>query len=303
MDGVFALFALAGTADPVDPIESVAATRPYLVRAAKFAVGFAIVYLLGRYALAAGVTSVTRRRNPNNPTIQEAVARYAHAAVLVVAAAVAVAAAGYSQLLTNSALVVAAGTLAVGVAGQEVLGAVISGMFLVGDPNFNVGDWIAWDDTEGVVESITLRVTRVRTPSNEVVTVPNTVLTANSVTRPYGQAEFRLTERLPIDYDDDVDAGMELLRETVSEHAAVLDDPSPKVYVEELGGDEVVLRTDFWIRNPNRRDVMSVHSGVSRALKERFESAGFTVSPPSHHDVQGAVAVGGDADGGPPGVE
>ncbi len=288
--------AVALAADPVDPVESVEATRPYLVRAAKFLVGFVIVYLLGRYALSKGVTRVIRRRNPNNPTVQEAVTRYVHVAVVTVAIGVAVAAAGYSQLLTNSALVVAAGTLAVGVAGQEVLGAVISGMFLVGDPNFNVGDWIAWDETEGVVESITLRVTRVRTPNNEVVTVPNTELTANPVTRPYGREEFRLTERLGLDYDDDVDAGIDLFRETVSDHAAVLDDPAPKVYVEELGGDEVVLRGDFWVRNPSRRNVMSVHSGVMRALKERFEAAGFEISPPSHHDVQGRVTVDGDAE-------
>ena len=289
--------AVALVTDPMDPVESVEATRPYLVRAAKFLVGFAVVYLLGRYALVTGVSRMVRRRNPNNPTMQEAVGRYTHAVVLVVAVAVAVASAGFSQVLTSSALVVAAGTLAIGVAGQEVLGAVVSGMFLVGDPNFNVGDWIAWDDTEGVVESITLRVTRVRTPNNEVVTVPNTALTANSVTRPYGRDTFRLTERIGLDYDDDVDAGLDLLRETVSDHAAVLDDPTPKAYVEELGGDEVVLRADFWIRNPNRRDVMSVHSGVTRALKERFEAAGFTVSPPAHHDVRGRVAVDGDAEG------
>ena len=283
--------ALIVAADPVDPIESVEATRPYLAQATKFLVGFAVVYVLGRYTVARGFSSVIRRRNPHNPTVQEAVARYAHVAVVGIALAVAVTTAGYGQFLTNSALVVAAGTLAVGVAGQEVLGAVISGMFLVGDPNFNVGDWIAWDDTEGVVESITLRVTRVRTPSNEVVTVPNTELTANSVTRPYARETFRLTELLGLDYDDDVDAGIELFRKTVSDHAAVLDDPAPKVYVEELAGDEVVLRADVWVHNPNRRDVRSVHSGLVRALKERFESAGFTISPPSHHDVQGRVAV------------
>ena len=304
MDALSALIAAAGTADPMDPIESVEATRPYLFRAAKFLVGFAVVYVLGRYALATGVSRVIRRRNPNNPTMQEAVTRYIHALVLVVALAIAVASAGFGQVLTNSALVVAAGTLAVGVAGQEVLGAVVSGLFLVGDPNFNVGDWIAWNETEGVVESITLRVTRVRTPSNEVVTVPNTELTANSVTRPYGRSQFRVTERVAIDYDDDVDAGTDLLRETVEDHAAVLDDPSPKVYVEELGGDEVVLRVDFWVHNPNRRDVLSVESGVTRAVKERFEAADFAISPPSHHDVRGEVAIDTDAAGaGPTGAE
>jgi small-conductance mechanosensitive channel len=46
-------------------------------------------------------------------------------------------------VLARSALIFAAATLAVGVAGQEVIGALIGGLFLVANPNFNVGDWIA----------------------------------------------------------------------------------------------------------------------------------------------------------------
>ncbi len=44
-----------------------------------------------------------------------------------------------------------------------VAGALISGLFLVADPDFNVGDWISWPGGEGVVEAVDFRVTRVRT--------------------------------------------------------------------------------------------------------------------------------------------
>ena len=264
---------------------------PYALRAAKFALGFLVVYALGYLVAVPAVVRVVRRRNRNNPTVREAIERYVTALVVVVALGVAVAAGGYGRLLTSSALVVAAGTLAIGVAGQAVLGAVISGLFLVGDPNFNVGDWIAWSDKEGVVESITLRVTRVRTSNNEVITVPNTELTTNAITRPFGREQFRVTERIGIEYDDDVDAAMDVLRRAVADHGAVLSDPPPRVYLEELGGDAVVLRTDFWIRNPTQRDLLSVRSGVARGVKERFDAAGFGINPPSHHDVRGRVAV------------
>jgi hypothetical protein len=81
-------------------------------------------------------------------------------------------------VLARSALIFAAATLAVGVAGQEVIGALIGGLFLVANPNFNVGDWIAWGDREGVVEAIGFRTTRVRTENNETLTIAAVVKTA-----------------------------------------------------------------------------------------------------------------------------
>jgi small-conductance mechanosensitive channel len=125
--------------------------------------------------------------------------------VLLVALFVGAGAAGFGQVLQNSALVIAAGTLAIGVAGQTVIGSLVSGLALVADPEFNVGNYIEWADREGEVRSITLRVTRVHTPDGELVTIPNTTLTSEAVARPYGRGRSRVVERIGIAYEDDVD--------------------------------------------------------------------------------------------------
>jgi small-conductance mechanosensitive channel len=88
------------------------------------------------------VARFVRQRNSNNPMIQEAVSRYVRVAVLVVAFFVAAGTAGYGRFIGDSALVIAAGTLAVGVAGRTVIGSVVSGLVLVVDPDFNVGSYI-----------------------------------------------------------------------------------------------------------------------------------------------------------------
>ena len=116
-----------------------------------------------------GDRQARRRSQQPDPELVEAVERYTHLAVVLLAIAAGLSAAGFGHLLTGSAIVVAAVALAVGVAGLPVIGNVVSGLFPVVDPDFNVGDWIVWEDGEGIVETIRLRVTHVRTPSPSVV--------------------------------------------------------------------------------------------------------------------------------------
>ncbi|WP_435359453.1 mechanosensitive ion channel family protein [Haloarchaeobius sp. DFWS5] len=258
----------------------------------RFALGFLAVYLVGKYLVLPSVVRIVRARNRNNPTVQEAVSRYVWVLVLSVAAATALAVAGYGAWLTNSAIVLAAVTLALGVAGQQVVGAVISGLFLVADPYFNVGDWISWNGREGVVESITLRTTRVRTLQNEVITVPNTELTANSVARPpYGRGRFRITEHVGISYDDDVDAALRLLREAASADPSVLRDPAPAAYVVAFGGDAVELMVQYWLPADTRRNLLSIRSNFARRLKREFERGEITLSPATKRELLGQVIV------------
>jgi small-conductance mechanosensitive channel len=287
------------TSAPAAPPEYVpdelAGVWPDLLQAGWFLAGFAVVVLVGWFLLEPAVSRVVEARNRNNPTIEEAVSRYVRLGVTLVALFVGVAAAGFGGVLSTSALVVAAGTLAVGVAGQTVVGSIVSGLVLVVDPEFNVGDYIRWSGGEGTVRSITLRVTRVHTPDGELVTVPNTVLTDEAFTRPYWRGRFRVVVRVGVDYEDDLEATLGHLREAAEGVEGILGAPSPNAYVEEFGGDAVVCRVHYWIEDPNRRDVFAVRSAYARAAKTRLEASGATISPPAKRELLGQVDVGDPA--------
>lgn len=267
---------------------------PPLVRAGWFLAGFLLVFLVGWYVLAPAVARVVRRRNRNNPTLQEAITRYVRAILLVVAVFVGAGTAGYGGFLSDSALVVAAATLAVGVAGQEVIGSIVSGLALVVDPEFNVGNYIEWDGGEGTVRSITLRVTRVTAPNGELVTVPNTVLTGGAITRPFGRGRYRVVETVGLAYEEDVEEAMDLLEDVARELDGVLAEPDPAVYVDELGEDAVVLDVHYWIEDPRRRDLFSIQSAYARAAKTRLEEAGVEISPASKRELEGRIEVDGE---------
>jgi small-conductance mechanosensitive channel len=237
-------------------------------------VAFVVVLVAGNLLVRPAIVRVIRRRNQRNPTLVEAVGRYTRLGVLLVAVVFGLAASGYGNFLSRSALVVAAATLALGVAGQAVIGNLVSGLFLVVDPDFNVGDWIEWEGNAGVVETIRFRVTRVRTGDFGVVTVPNTTLATSAVTRPYSRNRLRIAVGVRVPVDVDVDDAAAILREEATAMPEVRAVPRPAVTVGDVADGTVGLRVRFWLDGPTPRREDDVRSTYVRRLTSRLPDLG-----------------------------
>lgn len=249
------------------------------------------VYGLARLLVEPTVERVVRRSNPGDVTLQSAVVRHLRLAIVLAAVAGGAVAAGYGQVLTGSNLVIAAATLAIGVAGQEIIGSVISGLFLVANADFNTGDWIQWDDQEGEIVSIHFRTTRVRTPGNEIVTVPNTELTENTVVHRFGLDRIRLVEDVAVTYESDVTAAIDRLEATASTTEPVLETPAPRAYLLELEDDRVVVRLEFWVDDPAPQVVASARSALATAILREFANGEVELGPASEYELDGHVRV------------
>ena len=256
-----------------------------------FTVGFGLVYLVSHLVVIPVATRAVRARNRNNPTIETATKTYLRVAMIGFATLTGIIAAGYGRILSESAVVIAALTFALGIAGQQVFGSLVSGMFLVADPDFNVGDWIEWPGGSGTVEAVDFRVTRVRTPDHETISVPNTELTANAITRPYGRDRFRLTEQVDVAYDEDTERALLELRQIAATLDPVLEEPAPNTRVAELGENAIAIRAEFWTDDPGNKDVQTIRSDFRRLVKRRFDAAGITLAPPSAQLLSGSVSV------------
>jgi len=262
-----------------------------------FAVAAVATYAIGRLLVVPAVVRVVAARNRNNPTIETAAQTYLHAFVVLLALVAGIAGAGFGRLLTNLSIVAAALTLVVGASSQQVVGSLVSGLFLVADPDFNVGDWIAWPGGEGVVEAVDFRVTRVRTPNNETIAVPNTELTANALTRPYGRDQYRVTEAFDVAYGDDVELALRELVEVANGDDRILEDPDPTATLVSFGGSAVRVRAECWVADPMDVDLVTLKSDFRRRVKARFDEVGLTLGPPSGRELSGelSVDVAGDA--------
>ncbi|AKH97739.1 mechanosensitive ion channel family protein [Halanaeroarchaeum sulfurireducens] len=256
-----------------------------------FVAGFGIVYLVGQIVLIPFLTRVVRSRNRNNPTIETATETYLRVVLIGFATLTGIIAAGYGRILSESAVVIAAITFALGIAGQQVFGSLISGMFLVADPDFNVGDWIEWPGGNGTIEAVDFRVTRVRTPNNETVSIPNTELTNNSIKRPYGRSRYRITEQVYVAYDEDTERALMELQQIAINYEAILGDPAPTARIVELGENAITVQAEFWIEDPARSDIVTARSDFRRSVKRHFDEEDITLAPPSAQLLSGKIDV------------
>ena len=260
-----------------------------------------VLYVLGRATVVPFANRLLNRRGLDIHE-KKPLLRLAKVLVGFVALAIAFNVAGYGDFLTSLAAIAAAATLAIGFALQDSIANFVAGVFIYTDRPFRIGDWIEWDagTYAGVVEDITFRVTRVRTFDNELLTVPNSVLTGGVIKNPVAKDELRLQFNFGIGYDDDIEAATDIIIEEAEKHEGILEDPAPTVRMTEssesdrgaLADSYVGLTSRFWIANPNRADFLKVRGEYVANVKERFDAAGIDIPYPQA-DLSGRVGVEG----------
>ncbi|MBP2251139.1 small-conductance mechanosensitive channel [Halarchaeum solikamskense] len=255
-----------------------------LVQLGAFVAIALVVYAVGRLAVVPPLVRAVRARNDENRTLVDATELYARVAIAATALVLATAAAGFGRAFQGSALVVAAATLALGVAGQDVIGNLVSGVFLVADPDFSVGDYVQWGDQEGTVEKVDFRVTRVRTAAGETVTVPNSQLTTNALISPYAGATYRVSETFGVRHDADVETALRLPKEAAEADERIVADPEPTVQVDGFGANSLDVVARYWVGEPTETLIAEVRSAYVRRVADAFEAHDIAPNPASRTD-------------------
>ncbi len=145
--------------------ESVGIPAVYAIplgQAIRFLLGFIIVYAVGKVFVLPLIRAAFSRRNLDKYT-QRPLLLISRAVLLLVALSVAFGFGGFGNFFIALTGIAAAGAFALAFALQNVIANFVSGVFIYTDKPFRIGDWIEWEDNSGIVEDISLRVTRVRT--------------------------------------------------------------------------------------------------------------------------------------------
>jgi len=254
-----------------------------------FVVAFAAVVVIGRVVVLPLVDRLMDRRGLDRHA-KVPLKKLVTFVVYFAALGVAFAFGGLGNILTALATIGAAATLAIGFAMQDVIANFVAGIFIFTDKPFRIGDWIEWDGNSGVVEDISLRVSRVRTFDNELLTVPNSQLTDGVIKNPVAKDELRMQFLFGIGYDDDIDEATEIILEEAEAHEDILEDPEPSVRLTELGDSSVGLKSRVWISDPSRSDFVATRGEYVQAVKERFDDAGIDIPYPNR-ELSGTVDI------------
>ncbi|MFC7226520.1 mechanosensitive ion channel family protein [Salinirubellus salinus] len=265
-----------------------------IAAAVVFLVAFVVIYAAGKALISPLFDRVLERRDLDEHA-RRPLRRIVSIIVVFVAISAAFGLAGFGNFLQSLATVAAAATLAIGFAMQDVLKNFVAGVFIYTDKPFRIGDWIEWDGNAGIVEDISLRVSRVRTFDNELLTVPNSQLTDGVIKNPVAKDKLRLKFVFGIGYDDDIDTATDIIVEEAEQHDEILDDPAPSVRLTELADSYVGLQSRIWIANPSRADWVRTRAEYVKNVKQRFDAEGIEIPFPQR-DLSGDVSIAAPAE-------
>jgi len=174
------------------------------------------------------------------------------------------------------ALLGAAG-LAVGFALKDSLSHFAAGVMLILFRPFKVGDFVEVDGVMGSVDQITIMSTRLKSPDNKVIIIPNSNVFGNTMTNFSDQPTRRVDMVFGIGYGSDLLKAKAILEEMVNAHELTLAEPAPKVAVSELADSSVNFIVRPWV---NAADYWVVYWGMMEAVKLRFDQEGIEIPFP-----------------------
>lgn len=169
--------------------------------------------------------------------------------------------------------------LALAFALQNILENFVAGMLILIRKPFGRGDQIETNDYAGTVEDVDLRVTRLRDFDGELVLVPNADVFTHPIVNLTKLGPRRTRVMVGIDYRDDHDRALDVLRTAVAEAPGVLSIPAPEVLVVELGDSSVDLEVAYWSA-PDMGSIRHTRDEVLRGCKSAVEAAGMTIPWP-----------------------
>jgi len=179
-----------------------------------------------------------------------------------------------------STLLGAAGVagIAFGFAAQTSLSNLISGIFLMLERPFQVGDLLEIAGTRGFVVSIDLLSVKMRTGDNKLVRLPNEAVIKGQVINYTHYPIRRLDLNIGVAYKEDIRSVMKILREVADENPYCLDEPTPVVTISGLGDSSVNFRVGAWFV---REDFINLKDSLVPDIKERFDAEGIEIPFPN----------------------
>jgi len=149
--------------------------------------------------------------------------------------------------------------IAVGFAAKDTLANLISGVSIVADAPYKLGDYIVLDTGErGIVTHLGIRSTRLLTRDDVEISIPNAVIGAAKITNESGGPWVKQRIRVPVGvaYGSDTEKVVRILEEIGNENGTVLDNPAPRVRMRRFGDSSLDFELLGWIATPEQRGLV-----------------------------------------------
>lgn len=178
-----------------------------------------------------------------------------------------------------SVLLGAAGILsvAIGFASQTSASNLISGIFLMMERPFSIGDVIRVGDTTGEVISIDLLSVKLRTFDNLFVRIPNESMIKTQVTTLTKFPIRRADLPIGIAYKEDIEQVQKILADVATQNILCLDEPAPLFILLGFGTSSVNIQFSVWAK---RENFLALKNTMYQEVKKAFDERGIEIPYP-----------------------
>lgn len=196
-----------------------------------------------------------------------------------------------------TAFTILGGALAIGVGfgSQSIVNNFISGLIILTERPIRVGDLVQLDDMTGIITRVGLRSTRVRSPQNMDIIVPNSsFLEKNVINWTLSDDTYRAHVAVGVAYGSPTRDVSKLIRKAVTDHGKVLTKPEPVVLFSDFGDNALLFEVHFWIRMRRIMDRRVIESDIRHRIDSLFREADIVIAFPQrdvHLDAKNPIEV------------
>jgi len=241
---------------------------------ARFVMVLVLTYILARF-LAIAVNWLLERKVKLSRLAEILIARTIKNVVFVVGFAIALTMLEID--ITPVLAAIGATGLVIGLALQGTLSNFASGLMILVNRPFDVGNIVTAGGVTGVIHQMNLFSTTFHTFDNQTIHVPNNEIWNNVITNITANPTRRVDLEFGISYDDDFEQAEQIMKDVVNEHPLVLSDPAPMVVTHELSDSSVNIVCRPWAKTS---DWWQVKTDVTREVKRRLDQAGISIPYP-----------------------
>ncbi|MDF7798120.1 mechanosensitive ion channel family protein [Pontiellaceae bacterium B1224] len=167
--------------------------------------------------------------------------------------------------------------VAIGFAAQTSLSNLISGLFLIWERPFAVGDVLESGTDRGIVYSIDLLSVHLRTYNNQLIRIPNEVLIKSSFTNVTRFPIRRMDIDIGVAYKEDMETVVRILKEVADQNLYCLDEPEPLIVFKGFGDSALEFQFSPWFA---KTDYIALRNSLLTEVKKRFDAEGIEIPFP-----------------------
>lgn len=167
--------------------------------------------------------------------------------------------------------------IVIGVASQTSIGNIISGLFLVSEKSFELGDVVRVGDKTGTVYSIDLLSIKVKTFDNLLIRIPNQTVISTELVNITKFPIRRLDFQLGVAYKEDLKKVRTVLENVVRNNPLCLEEPEPVIIFQAFGASSIDIILGVWFEKAN---YLKVKNSVFLEIKEEFDREGIEIPFP-----------------------